>query len=184
MYDGAERIMPDAEIVKYTPENRQANVNNSSSKTFLTYRRAKPNMPCNELVVTDLCVIIPNKGEKPPHAFCQIHKTLNRGMMGNDVYLCYKKSMNRPKLISYRPEILHRYPSNDHTYFPLNLCSNVPLFCLPMGSTLECWPYVHSGPDILKRQSIAPVFSTFVLIVNDGKYKVYGSALSFYEDFE
>ncbi|TMW39920.1 hypothetical protein DOY81_015000, partial [Sarcophaga bullata] len=30
----------------------------------------------------------------------------------------------------------------------------------------------------------APVFSTFVLTVNDGTYKVYGSALTFYEDFD
>lgn len=36
----------------------------------------------------------------------------------------------------------------------------------------------------IKRKSIAPVFSTFVLTVNDGTYKVYGSALSFYEEVE
>lgn len=143
MYEGNERIMNDAKIVHETPGQRIANVNNSSAKTFLTYRRAKPNMPCNELVVTDLCVIVPSKGERPPHAFCQIHKTLNRGIMGNDVFLCYKKSMNRPKLISYQPEILHRYPEMDHNDFPLNLCPSVPLFCLPMGSTLESWPHVE-----------------------------------------
>lgn len=143
MYEGNERIMNDAKIVHETPGQRVANVNNSSAKTFLTYRRAKPNMPCNELVVTDLCVIVPSKGERPPHAFCQIHKTLNRAIIGNDVFLCYKKSMNRPKLISYQPEILHRYPEMDHNDFPLNLCPSVPLFCLPMGSTLESWPHVE-----------------------------------------
>lgn len=142
LYENAERIMPDAEIVTETPNGHVANINNSSAKTFLTYRRAKPEMPCNELVVSDLCVIIPSKGETPPHAFCQIHKTLNKGIVSNDVYLCYKKSMNRPTLISYQPEILHRYPANDHIDFPLNACPSVPLFCLPMGSTLECWPNV------------------------------------------
>lgn len=147
MYEGNERIMSDAKIVHETPGQRVANVNNSSAKTFLTYRRAKPHMPCNELVVTDLCVIVPNKGERPPHAFCQIHKTLNRGIMGNDVFLCYKKSMNRPNLISYQPEILHRYPEIDHNDFPLNLCPSVPLFCLPMGSTLEAWPHVVGGEE-------------------------------------
>lgn len=30
---------------------------------------------------------------------------------------------------------------------------------------------------------MAPVFSTFVLTANDGTYKVYGSALTFYEYF-
>ncbi|XP_062558911.1 DENN domain-containing protein Crag isoform X2 [Armigeres subalbatus] len=184
MYEGAERIMPDAEIVHYTPGDRLANVNNSSAKTFLTFRRAKNDMPCNELVVTDLCVVVPSKGEKPPHAFCMIHKTLNKGIMGSDVYLCYKKSMNRPKLISYQPEILHRYPTVDHNDFPLNLCPSVPLFCLPMGTTLEAWPHVPGGDGKLKRKPIQPIFSTFVLTVNDGTYKVYGSALTFYEDFD
>lgn len=36
----------------------------------------------------------------------------------------------------------------------------------------------------MKRKPIQPIFSTFVLTVNDGTYKVYGSALTFYEDFE
>ncbi|XP_065083443.1 DENN domain-containing protein Crag isoform X2 [Ochlerotatus camptorhynchus] len=184
MYEGAERIMSDAEIVYNTPGDRLANVNNSSAKTFLTFRRAKNDMPCNELVVTDLCVVIPSKGEKPPHAFCMIHKTLNKGIMGSDVYLCYKKSMNRPKLISYQPEIMHRYPTVDHNDFPLNLCPSVPLFCLPMGTTLEAWPHVPGGDGKLKRKPIQPIFSTFVLTVNDGTYKVYGSALTFYEDFD
>ncbi|XP_059619595.1 DENN domain-containing protein Crag isoform X1 [Phlebotomus argentipes] len=183
MYDGAERIMPDAEIVLQTPGERLANVNNSSAKTFLTFRRARADMPCNELVVTDLCVIVPSKGERPPHAFCQIHKTLNKGMMGSDVYLCYKKSMNRPRHISYQPEILHRYPAADHNDFPLNLCPSVPLFCLPMGSSLEVWPHAVEESGRRRRAPIAPIFSTFVLTVSDGTYKVYGSALTFYEDF-
>lgn len=183
MYDGVERIMDDAKIVEYTPGNRIANVNNSSAKTFVTYRRARPDMPCNELVVTDLCVIVPSKGEKPPHAFCQIHKTLNKGIMGSDVYLCYKKSMNRPNLISYQPEVLHRYPKMDHNDFPLNHCPSVPLFCLPMGSNLEVWPHVP-GTEQVKRRAQAPIFSTFVLTVSDGTYKVYGSALTFYEEFD
>lgn len=148
MYEGTERIMPDATIVDETPGGRVANVNNSTARTFLTYRRAKPSVPCNELVVTDLCIIIPSKNENPPHAFCQIHKTLNRGLMGSDVFLCYKKSMNRPKLISYQPEILHRYPNEDHNDFPLNMCPSVPLFCLPMGSTLEAWPYVDGEAQV------------------------------------
>ncbi|XP_049310998.1 DENN domain-containing protein Crag isoform X2 [Bactrocera dorsalis] len=181
LYDGHERIMSDAEIVAETPGGRIANVNNSSSKIYLTYRRARPDMPCNELVVTDLCVIVQSKGERPPHAFCLIYKTLNRGYMGSDVYLCYKKSMYRPKLISYQPEILLRYPTVDHNDFPLNLCPSVPLFCLPMGASLEAWPHVKEGE---KRKPTSPVFSTFVLTVNDGTYKVYGSALTFYEDFD
>lgn len=61
MYDGKEKIMADSEIVLNTHSGRSANVNNSGSKTFITYRRAPENAPCNQLVVTDICVIIANK---------------------------------------------------------------------------------------------------------------------------
>lgn len=150
MYDGIERVMADAEIVSETPGYRVANVNNSTAKTFITYRRATPDMPCNELVVTDLCVIIASKDERPPHAFCQLHKTLNRGLMGSEVYLCYKKSMNRPtRMISYQPEVLHRYPDFDHHDFPLSACPSVPLFCLPMGATLEAWPHIGGDEKVI-----------------------------------
>jgi hypothetical protein len=81
MYEGKERIMADSEVVFTTPGGRMANVNNSGAKTFVTYRRAPPSMPCNELVVTDICVILTNKGETPPHAFCKIQKNLNKGMV-------------------------------------------------------------------------------------------------------
>lgn len=172
--------MANAEVVLKSAGGRVANVNNSSANTFLTYRRARVDMPCNELVVTDICVIIGSKGERPPHAFCIIGKSLNTALTGFDVYLCYKKSMYRPQHISYKPEILLRYPTIDHSDFPLNLCSSVPLFCLPMGASLEAWPHIEPN---VKRHSPNPVFSTFVLTVNDGTYKVYGSALTFYEDF-
>lgn len=53
--------MADSEIVLHTHNGRSANVNNSGSKTYITYRRASENAPCNQLVVTDICVIIANK---------------------------------------------------------------------------------------------------------------------------
>lgn len=166
LYENSERIMPDAQMVEFTPGKRLANINNSTQKIFMTYRRAKEDMPCNELAVSDLCIIVSSKGEEPPHAFCQIHKTLNRGIVGSDVYLCYKKSMNRPKLISYQPEILHRYPFVDHIDFPLNLCQSVPLFCLPMGSTLECWPNVDGNVSLSSRLSAILSFFLFFCCVN------------------
>ncbi|XP_068081493.1 DENN domain-containing protein Crag isoform X2 [Anabrus simplex] len=174
MYEGKERIMPDAEYVALSVGGRPANVNNSGAKTYVTYRRALPSMPCNELVVTDICVILTNKDEIPPHAFCMINKNLNKGMVGSAVYLCYKKSMNRANLISYKAGILARYPLTDHDSFPFP--SSVPMFCLPMGSTVECWPATATQP--------RPVFSTFVLTVSDAAEKVYGSAVTFYERFD
>lgn len=164
--------MKDAEIVTKTPTGLVANVNNSTARTFVTYRRASKKMPCNSLVVTDVCVILTNKAETPPHAFCVISKNLNKGMLGSDVYLCYKKSMNRANLISFKPSILYKYPSTDYDSF--GFPNSVAMFCLPMGATIECWPKIASKPK--------PVFSTFVLTVADAAQKMYGSAISFYEE--
>lgn len=164
--------MKDAEIVKRTPTGLVANVNNSTSRIFVTYRRASKKMPCNSLVVTDICLILANKGETPPHAFCTIYKNLNKGMLGSDIFLCYKKSMNRTNLISFKPSILYRYPTIDYNGF--NFPNSVAMFCLPMGATVECWPKVACKPK--------PVFSTFVLTVADAAQKMYGSAIMFYEE--
>ncbi|XP_064474755.1 DENN domain-containing protein 4C-like [Ornithodoros turicata] len=172
LYENKQRILPDSEILKKTPYGRSANVNNSGSRTFLTYRRAQENAPCNQLVVTDICVILANKGETPPHAFCKIDRNLNKGMVGSDIFLCYKKSTNRPDLISYEPAILDRFPRDNYSSFPLP--EQVPLFCLPMGATVECWP--------TKAQRPWPTFSTFVLTLGSAE-KVYGASITFYERF-
>lgn len=78
LYEGKERVMSDSEVVEMTLSGKPANVNNSGSRTFLTLRRARDNAPCNQLVVTDICVILANKAESPPHAFCLINKNLNK----------------------------------------------------------------------------------------------------------
>lgn len=172
LYENKQRVMADSEILKKTPYGRPANVNNSGSRTFLTFRRASENAPCNQLVVTDLCVILANKGETPPHAYCKIDRNLNKGMVGSDVFLCYKKSMNRPSLICYEPAVLERFPREDYASFPLP--EQVALFCLPMGATVEAWPKKASQP--------RPTFSTFVLTLGSAD-KVYGASITFYERF-
>lgn len=78
LYEGKERVMSDSEVVEKTLLGRSANVNNSGSRTFLTFRRSRPNAPCNQLVVTDVCIILMNKGETPPHAYCLVQKNLNK----------------------------------------------------------------------------------------------------------
>lgn len=170
LYENKQRIMPDSEILKKTPYGRPANVNNSGSRTFLTFRRAPENAPCNQLVVTDICVILANKGETPPHAYCKIDRNLNKGMVGSDIFLCYKKSMNRPDLICYEPAVLDRFPQEDYSSFALP--EQIPLFCLPMGATVECWPSKALKP--------WPTFSTFVLTLGSAE-KVYGASITFYE---
>lgn len=107
---------------------------------------------------------------------------------GSSVYLCYKKSLAKANTIAYKagkvgaklnpewqinmkwcpeewlgcvscPGLLCRYPEEDYESFPLP--ESVPMFCLPMGATIECWP-AHTKHSL-------PVFSTFVLTGASGE---------------
>ncbi|DAA26964.1 TPA: DENN/MADD domain containing 4C-like [Bos taurus] len=175
LYDGKERLIPGCEVIQATPYGRCANVNNSSTtsqRIFITYRRAPLIRPQNSLAVTDICVIVTSKGETPPHTFCKVDKNLNCGMWGSSVFLCYKKSVPASNAIAYKAGLIFRYPEEDYESFPLSEC--VPLFCLPMGATIECWDPQSKYP--------LPVFSTFVLTGSSAE-KVYGAAIQFYEPY-
>ncbi|XP_076042412.1 DENN domain-containing protein Crag isoform X3 [Oratosquilla oratoria] len=181
LYEGKERVLADSQIVEFTLAGRSANVNQSGQTTFMTYRRASETAPCNELVVSDICVIMTNKGEKAPHSYCMIDRNLNKGtVVGSDIFVCYKKSMNRSDYVAYKAGIMDHYPHKEHKHFPIP--KDLALFCLPMGATLESWPPKASKPD--------PVFSTFVLTVtmdssvnSESVEKVYGAAVTFYEKY-
>ncbi|XP_068858491.1 DENN domain-containing protein 4C isoform X3 [Aphelocoma coerulescens] len=175
LYEGKERIISGCEVIQATPYGRCANVNNSSASSqriFITYRRAPPVQPQNSLAVTDICVIVTSKGETPPHTFCKVDKNLNCGMWGSSVYLCYKKSVPASNSLAYKAGLIFRYPQENYESFPLS--DSVPLFCLPMGATIECWDPQTKYP--------LPVFSTFVLTCSSAE-KVYGAAIQFYEPY-
>lgn len=53
--------MADSQVVYTTPYGRPANISNTGSRLFLTYRRASETAPCNKLVVTNICVVLANK---------------------------------------------------------------------------------------------------------------------------
>ncbi|XP_069986703.1 DENN domain-containing protein Crag isoform X10 [Penaeus vannamei] len=180
LYEGRERVMADSQIVEFTPSGRSANINPSGQTTYMTYRRASERSACNELVVSDICIIMTSRGEQAPHSYCTIDRNLNKGtMVGSDIYVCYKKSMHRSNYIAYMAGILDHYPSNHYPGFPIP--TDLALFCLPMGATLESWPAKSAQPQ--------PIFSTFVLTVTAGGgnteavEKVYGAAVSFYEKY-
>nr|XP_033775858.1 C-myc promoter-binding protein isoform X2 [Geotrypetes seraphini] len=174
LYEWKERLKLGCEIVQTTPNGHPGSIsgNSSSQRVFITYRRASENMTQNSLAVTDICIIIPSKGETPPHTFCKVDKNLNNSMWGSAVYLCYKKSVAKTNAISYKAGLICRYPEEDYESFPLP--QSVPLFCLPMGATVECWPSNSKYP--------LPVFSTFVLTGASAE-KVYGAAVQFYEPY-
>lgn len=177
LYEGKSRLMEGCEVLSSTPTGLPANVNSrigvSSQRAYITYRKAKANSRHNTLAVIDIAVILTNKGEAPPHAFNLINKNLNKGsMVGNDVYLCYKKSAIRGNSLVYEPALLSRYPPEDYPEF--SLPDSVSKFCMPLGATLECWPSTHTHP--------LPLFSTFVL-TDQGGAKVYGAGVTFYESY-
>ncbi|XP_077372897.1 C-myc promoter-binding protein isoform X2 [Festucalex cinctus] len=173
LYEWKEKLKPGCHIVQTTPSGRPANISSSSSqRIYITYRRAPKSQPHTSLAVTDVCVIVPGKGETPPHTFCKVDKNLNSSMWGSSVYLCYKKSLAKANTIACKAGLLCRYPEEDYESFPLP--ESVPMFCLPMGATIECWPS-HT-------KHALPIFSTFVLTEASGE-KVYGAAIQFYEPY-
>lgn len=79
LYDeGKERLFNNCQVIKKTPSGFSANVNNSGTQTYITYRRSLENAAPNQLVVTDICIILTNKNETPPHAYMLIEKNLNK----------------------------------------------------------------------------------------------------------
>ncbi|XP_046897446.1 C-myc promoter-binding protein-like isoform X1 [Hypomesus transpacificus] len=173
LYEWKERLKQGCHIIQTTPSGRPANISSTSSqRIYITYRRAPESQPHAALAVTDICIIIPGKGETPPHTFCKVEKNLNSSLWGSSVYLCYKKSVAKTNMIAYKAGLFSRYPEEDYESFPLP--ESVPLFCLPMGATIECWP--------ASTKYSLPVFSTFVLTGASGE-KVYGAAIQFHEPY-
>ena len=73
----------------------------------------------------------------PPHAFCKIDKTLNKGMVGSDVYICYKKSMAKKDTIAYKPGRSSFDKTVNVTYF------------LVATNTLCCYEGHRTSADLL-----------------------------------
>ncbi|XP_045401096.1 DENN domain-containing protein 4B isoform X2 [Lemur catta] len=175
LYEGKEHPKPGFQVLDTTPYSHSANLappGPGHPRTYLTYRRAAEGAGLHALGITDLCLVLPSKGEGTPHTYCRLPRNLNPGMWGPAVYLCYKVGLAKANTLVYEAELLGRYPEEDNEAFPLP--ESVPVFCLPMGATIECWPAQTKYP--------VPVFSTFVLTGAAGD-KVYGAALQFYEAF-
>ncbi|XP_036090795.1 DENN domain-containing protein 4B isoform X3 [Rousettus aegyptiacus] len=156
LYEGKERPKPGFQVLDTTPYSHSANLappGPGHPRTYLTYRRAAEGAGLHALGITDLCLVLPSKGEGTPHTYCRLPRNLNPGMWGPAVYLCYKVGLAKANTLVYEAEMLGRYPEADNEAFPLP--ESVPVFCLPMGATIECWPAHTKYP--------VPVFSTFVL---------------------
>uniref|UniRef100_A0A8C6SHH1 MABP domain-containing protein n=1 Tax=Neogobius melanostomus TaxID=47308 RepID=A0A8C6SHH1_9GOBI len=173
LYEWKEKLKPGCHIVQTTPPDVPPTsatppLSASTSRTAGP-PRASPTPPGPHRSVHHR----PGQRREPPHTFCKVDKNLNSSMWGSSVYLCYKKSLAKANTIPYKAGLLCRYPEEDYESFPLP--ESVPMFCLPMGATIECWP-AHTKHSL-------PVFSTFVLTGASGE-KVYGAAIQFYEPYE
>uniref|UniRef100_A0AAY4E1I3 DENN/MADD domain containing 4B n=1 Tax=Denticeps clupeoides TaxID=299321 RepID=A0AAY4E1I3_9TELE len=178
LYEGKDPAKHGWQVIETTPYSRSASLSYGSPtthRTFLMYRRAPDSQALNTLGITDISLLMPSKGEVAPHTFCRVDKNLNTGMVqcSGVVYflisLC--STINLNKMIN-PVWLISRYPEEDLESFPLP--DSVPVFCLPMGVTVESWP--------LNTKYQLPVFSTFVLTTAFGD-KVYGAAIQFYEAF-
>ncbi|EHA98469.1 C-myc promoter-binding protein [Heterocephalus glaber] len=128
LYDWKERLKQGCEIIQSTPYGRPANISGSTSsqRIYITYRRASENMTQNTLAVTDICIIIPSKGESPPHTFCKVDKNLNNSMWGSAVYLCYKKSVAKTNTVSYKAAFLRSRDRSHQKFY--NMMTKTQMF--------------------------------------------------------
>ncbi|KAK2845148.1 hypothetical protein Q5P01_011807 [Channa striata] len=176
LYEGKEQLKQGWYVIETTPYSRSASLSSATGPTahrvFLTYRRALDSQGLHTLGVTDIALLLPSKGELAPHTFCRVDKNLNTGMWGPALYVCYKRAVAKANALVYEASLISRYPQEDLEAFPLP--ESVPVFCLPMGVTVESWP--------LNAKYQLPVFSTFVFTSAYGD-KVYGAAIQFYESF-
>lgn len=91
LYEWREKLKPGCHIIQTTPSGRPANISSSSSqRIYITYRRAPECHSHATLAVTDICVVIPGKGEAPPYAFCKVDKNLNSSMVSSLTLLTYR----------------------------------------------------------------------------------------------
>uniref|UniRef100_A0A3P9PJT6 DENN domain containing 4B n=1 Tax=Poecilia reticulata TaxID=8081 RepID=A0A3P9PJT6_POERE len=177
LYEGKEQPKQGWYVIETTPYSRSASLSSGGAPTahrvFLMYRRALDSQGLHTLGVTDIALLVPGKGEVAPHTFCRVDKNLNTGMWGPALHVCYKRAVAKANALVFEA-LISRYPEEDLEAFPLP--ESVPVFCLPMGVSVESWP--------LNSKYQLPVFSTFVLTSASGdKLQVYGAAIQFYESF-
>ncbi|KAI3376890.1 hypothetical protein L3Q82_000143 [Scortum barcoo] len=151
LYEWKERLKQGCHLIQTTPSGRPANISgNSSQRIYITYRRAPESQP---------------HFHRPGRHRHLHHHPEQRGDAAAHLLQGGEEPQQQHGLFS-------RYPEEDYESFPLP--ESVPLFCLPMGATIECWP--------ANTKYSLPVFSTFVLTGASGE-KVYGAAIQFYETF-
>lgn len=84
LYEGKERPKPGFQVLDTTPYSHSANLappGPGHPRTYLTYRRAAEGAGLHALGITDLCLVLPSKGDVTPHTYCRLPRNLNPGMV-------------------------------------------------------------------------------------------------------
>uniref|UniRef100_A0A0N4Z648 DENN domain-containing protein n=1 Tax=Parastrongyloides trichosuri TaxID=131310 RepID=A0A0N4Z648_PARTI len=167
-----EECSPDSIVVERTRYNNSANLcNNIRGKMYLIYKRAPKDYPPDGMVVTDISVINESKNEKPPACFYKIQKNINKSMIGNDIFICYRKQKLEQKELTFNTKLLDTFPS----FLNISCVQNLPIFCVPEGVKIICWKDIKRVPSSFS--------NTFILTEENGK-RVYGTTFCFYEEFD
>lgn len=92
LYEGKERPKPGFQMLDTTPYSHSANLappGPGHPRTYLTYRRAAEGAGLHALGITDLCLVLPSKGEGTPHTYCRLPRNLNPGMVSGAGATCW-----------------------------------------------------------------------------------------------
>ncbi|CAH8652420.1 unnamed protein product [Dicrocoelium dendriticum] len=194
-------LRPDAEIIPKTSDGKSANFRNPlTHPTYLSFTRASITSGIDQLAVIDMCIIFPGKHETCPPAFHQLPEALYTNMLGNQAFLCFRKSLIKEHTIAYEPEVLfcYRVPStivelesklntsspSDELQTGGSPSPQAPLdpevcqvahFCLPWGASIESWSVDQEPPQ--------PNHFSFVL-TNESCQRLYGVAFTFHEPYD
>ncbi|CAH8626758.1 unnamed protein product [Schistosoma bovis] len=108
-----------AVVLSRTIGGRAADLPSSlTNRLFLSYLRGTAENSIDCLAVTDLCIIIPEKQETCPPAYRQVTEPICISSFRLKAYICYRKSLVKQCIISYKPEVLYWYrvPSVDYNF--------------------------------------------------------------------
>lgn len=84
LYEGKERPKPGFQVLDTTPYSHSANLappGPGHPRTYLTCRRAAEGAGLHALGITDVCLVLPSKGEGTPHTYCRLPRNLNPGVV-------------------------------------------------------------------------------------------------------
>uniref|UniRef100_A0A0K0F1R6 DENN domain-containing protein n=1 Tax=Strongyloides venezuelensis TaxID=75913 RepID=A0A0K0F1R6_STRVS len=161
----------DSIIISKTRYGNSANLSNTiSGKMYLIYKRAPVDYSLDDMVVGDICIINESKNEKVPGNFFKIPKSINKGIINNEIFICYRKEKIKQKEILFNAKLLDSFPKFDDK----NSINILPMFCMPQGTRILCWRDTEKHP--------RPLTNTFILTEKDGR-RVYGTTYGFYEKF-